>query len=132
MPKRFAIPCLTCGVPTLNGSRCEEHTVQPVSRTRKSRGVVGRDVRERRKRLLRRQANKCAACGAGPLTADQVQGDHVLALADGGADTDENMQALCLTCHLAKTRMENEKRAKQARRERQRGDSTLWQYGQYD
>lgn len=92
---------------------------------------MGRDVRERRKRLLRRQNNHCAECGVGPLKPEQVQGDHVVPLADGGADVDENMQALCLTCHNAKTRMENAQRTERQRRERQRGDATLWQYGQY-
>lgn len=42
---------------------------------------------------------RCEACGA---PASEV--DHITALADGGAELDPaNLQALCRSCHRAKT-----------------------------
>ncbi|WP_258050237.1 HNH endonuclease [Streptomyces finlayi] len=40
----------------------------------------------------------------------QLDIDHVVPLAKGGEDVDENVQALCKLCHKAKTAMDFGKR----------------------
>ena len=36
-----------------------------------------------------------------------MERDHVVNLADGGTDDDRNVQALCISCHKAKTQSES-------------------------
>jgi 5-methylcytosine-specific restriction protein A len=62
----------------------------------------GRAAVERRRRFL--QANPlCVECKKeGRVTAASVP-DHVVALVNGGADTWDNLQALCDEHHKAKT-----------------------------
>ena len=55
--------------------------------------------------ILRKQHGKCKTCGI-DLDEDWDL-DHVQRLADGGQDTEENIVALCLTCHQEKTTIEN-------------------------
>ena len=45
----------------------------------------------------------CAHCGQ---RVAQVL-DHIVPLADGGTDTPENRQGLCVECHTVKTAAEN-------------------------
>lgn len=60
--------------------------------------------------IVARQGGHCACCG---VELEQVGGkwavefDHVVALADGGLDTLDNLQALTIPCHNAKTEGEN-------------------------
>ncbi|MEV7356353.1 HNH endonuclease signature motif containing protein [Kitasatospora sp. NPDC091276] len=56
---------------------------------------------------LRRQIDRagsavCGLCGE-DFPAELVDVDHRTPLALGGEDTDDNVQALCRTCHQAKT-----------------------------
>lgn len=56
-----------------------------------------------RQRILRRDSGLCQPClQAGRVTAATAV-DHVIAKARGGADFDENLQAICRDCHAAKT-----------------------------
>jgi len=65
----------------------------------------------------------CAACGR---LDRRGQVDHVVPLADGGANTQANLQFLCRACHARKTARENAARdrerlrASAAARERKR------------
>jgi 5-methylcytosine-specific restriction endonuclease McrA len=52
-----------------------------------------------------RQGYACNQCGLFPIPPT-FQLDHVIRLADGGADAVENLQALCVECHARKTRAE--------------------------
>jgi len=62
-----------------------------------------------RKYIRKQQANHCKTC---PRFLDlrEFHVDHVVPLADGGSDTFDNKQALCITCHLKKTRIETSRR----------------------
>lgn len=60
-------------------------------------GRGGRPWQRLRRRLLRHA--HCAHCGA--TTALEL--DHIVPLAAGGTNHPTNLQALCHTCHLAKT-----------------------------
>ena len=53
-----------------------------------------------RARVLRRAGNVCEVCHARPA----VDVDHVLAVALGGTDAEDNLRALCGWCHRKKTR----------------------------
>ena len=63
--------------------------------------------------IVKRQGGKCACCGE-PLGVipRMIEYDHDLALADGGSDTPENLQALTKACHRAKTNREATERAR--------------------
>ena len=50
------------------------------------------------------QQYKCNACGLFPIPPD-FHVDHIIALEDGGQDIAENLQALCVSCHSEKTRL---------------------------
>ncbi len=53
--------------------------------------------------------HRCAACRA--LLPAGWHADHVVPLADGGADDEGNMQPLCTHCHALKTARENSRRS---------------------
>ena len=58
--------------------------------------------------LSLRFEHRCAACRS--LLPAGWHADHVVALADGGADDARNMQPLCPHCHTLKTALENSAR----------------------
>lgn len=51
-----------------------------------------------------RQSYACNICGLFPIPPD-FEVDHIQALEDGGRDVASNLQALCVTCHHEKTRL---------------------------
>ena len=67
------------------------------------------DWRAKRLRILVRDAYACRACGTVAHGKD-AHVDHVVPLADGGADTDSNLQTLCSACHGRKTRDEQHRK----------------------
>ena len=71
--------------------------------TRSDQRITGRRLQDRRLRLWAARPY-CAACGALTRYPDGFELDHVVPLAAGGADTDDNCQILCIACHESKTR----------------------------
>ena len=65
--------------------------------------IRGRRLQAVRARVLRAQP-LCVACLRMGRIVPATEVDHIVALANGGADTDENRQGLCPDCHEAKTR----------------------------
>ena len=51
-------------------------------------------------RIAERDGFKCQMCGR--VTAKGIA-DHIIPLAFGGEDVEENMQWLCADCHLEKS-----------------------------
>ena len=45
----------------------------------------------------------CRHCNAKGITRLATQVDHIIALVNGGEDTDENKQPICADCHKVKT-----------------------------
>jgi 5-methylcytosine-specific restriction protein A len=45
----------------------------------------------------------CARCEANGRIEPAVQVDHVIPLFKGGAEREENLQSLCVPCHVIKT-----------------------------
>ena len=78
-------------------SRVKPATVSATVRTRGSAWMATRA------RILARDCGLCQVCArAGRFTLARDV-DHVRELADGGADDDGNLQAICGPCHTAKT-----------------------------
>lgn len=66
-------------------------------------GRGGRPWRRKRESILLRDKYTCQACRI--VTLD-LEVDHIVNIARGGKDDDENLQALCVPCHKAKTAVE--------------------------
>lgn len=57
-----------------------------------------------RQQVFKRDRWQCQDCG---LFGQVLECDHIVPLEDGGSDSIENLQSLCVACHHAKTRREN-------------------------
>jgi 5-methylcytosine-specific restriction protein A len=98
MPSKPLRPCAVPGCPEIAVAhgRCAAH--QNVSRAHDDRPSAaargyGHHWRMTRARFLR-ACPTCELCGA-PATVAH----HIVPLEDGGADTWDNLQALCAACH---------------------------------
>lgn len=67
--------------------------------------VRGRALQEKRKAFWLANPH-CESCGAFTLYPHGFQIDHKIRLADGGDETIENSQLLCIECHADKTAKE--------------------------
>lgn len=54
--------------------------------------------KRRRERVFARDGGICLRCGS----AEDLTLDHIVSLADGGSNRDDNLQTLCLPCNQAK------------------------------
>ena len=98
-----------CGVLVQGGSRCPKHFVARRGASRVDR-MRGRKWMALRERVLRREP-RCAECLKAGRLRLAAQVDHIVALEDGGTDDEDNLQGLCLACHVEKTRRERLARA---------------------
>lgn len=108
MPSAAPRPCSHpgCGVLVRDGTgRCAKHprkawakpaTPQATKRT------TGRRLQAMRAALFARNP-LCVECQKLGLVVIATQRDHVIPLAEGGADDDTNDQGLCEPCHEAKS-----------------------------
>lgn len=71
-------------------------------RVRETR-ITGRTLQKRRLAVWSRDPH-CAHCRQLTAYPSGFALDHIVALGNGGEDTDANSQVLCLTCHGKKTR----------------------------
>ena len=67
-------------------------------------GRGGRPWRRIRERILLRDKYTCQRCGH---IGTDLEVDHIINVAQGGTDDDENLQSLCIPCHKAKTAAES-------------------------
>lgn len=67
-----------------------------------SRGYGGAWQRARRA-VLARDAGLCQVCAKAGRVTLATEVDHIKPKAKGGTDDPENLQAICKTCHEAKT-----------------------------
>ena len=79
---------------------CDEHKSEPWGSTHKPTRLRGRRSQDRRKRIAERDGFCCQICGR--VTAVGIA-DHIIPLAFGGEDTEDNMQWVCPACHLEKS-----------------------------
>ena len=104
MPRKPPRPCRNRGCVELThhtSGYCEAHRAESRSydRHRGTAAQRGYDHRWKKIRDLYLSHHPlCEQCGEpGQLV------DHIRPLADGGTEEDENLQALCRTCHARKT-----------------------------
>jgi 5-methylcytosine-specific restriction protein A len=88
-------PCLGCGMPTRNGSRCMECAATFEAR----KGSYGAAWRRLRARFLAAHP----LCSAPGCTARATEVDHKLPRTQGGTDDERNLQGLCHHHHSQKT-----------------------------
>lgn len=74
--------------------------------------VRGRKLQRLRAELFQREP-LCRRCAARSIVRIATQRDHIVALTNGGKDTEDNVQPLCDECHEAKTREDLGQRGKQ-------------------
>ena len=67
-------------------------------------GRGGRPWRRKRAAILLRDEYTCQSCGVITL---ELEADHIVNRARGGSDDEDNLQALCVPCHKAKTAAES-------------------------
>ncbi len=77
---------------------------KPWQRIGTGRHLSARPWGRLRKQVLLRDHYTCQACG---LVSEELEVDHVIPRAQGGGDSLENLQALCLRCHQIKTQHES-------------------------
>ena len=97
--------CVTCGRPSPEG-HCAQHKPKPwaTSQRRDRTRLSGWEEQRRAKRTLERYLYCCHYCGR--KGADQV--DHVVPLAEGGADEEWNLAPIhAEPCHRDKTAAES-------------------------
>ena len=66
-----------------------------------SERAVGAGQRER---ILERDGHVCVICGRRPDRENRIwlEVDHIISLADGGGNDDNNLRTLCNECHRAR------------------------------
>lgn len=74
----------------------------------KSSGRGGRPWRRKRDRALRRDNYLCQPCMRAGRIQPASEVDHIVGLAFGGDDNDDNLEAICTPCHKAKTARESQ------------------------
>jgi 5-methylcytosine-specific restriction protein A len=85
--------------------QCPTHTRKAWDRPSPGRAIRGRKLQRLRAQLFTRSP-LCVGCLHSGRTTIATIRDHVIPLAEGGSDTEANVQALCVACHEEKTQSE--------------------------
>jgi 5-methylcytosine-specific restriction enzyme A len=93
-----------CGVLVHDGSgRCTKHPKTAwVKKGTATKRITGRRLQAMRTELFTRSP-LCAECQRVGRVTRAVERDHIVPLYEGGTDTPDNTQGLCLDCHNAKS-----------------------------
>lgn len=109
MPNAAPRPCTHagCGALVRDGSgRCAKHPreawAKPVQATKR---ITGRKLQAMRAQMFASQP-LCVQCKAQGQVRLATQRDHITPLAEGGSDSADNVQPLCLACHDTKSNAE--------------------------
>ena len=111
LPGRPARPCTHpgCGVLTRGKvPRCPEHPEESWARNEYANNVkriTGPRLQKLRRQLFQREP-LCVACKNAGRVSLATQRDHIIPLAEGGADNEQNTQGLCAPCHELKRQEE--------------------------
>ena len=92
-----------CGNIATRRGRCDQHQPTPwATRSRNGDALTGRQRQQLHDQQIAREP-QCRRCGS----QDQLEADHIIPIAEGGAHTDPaNLQTLCHNCHKQKTEAE--------------------------
>lgn len=71
--------------------------------TKRLSTVSGHQASKQRTRIRIRDNYTCRMCSRAVAVGNV---DHIIALVNGGTDTDDNLQLLCIPCHDDKTRVD--------------------------
>lgn len=69
-------------------------------------GRGGRPWRRKRERILKRDGYLCQPCKRRDTLTLAKEVDHIVPVAEGGTDEDDNLEAICKPCHQCKTQGE--------------------------
>lgn len=109
MPIAAPKPCTAPGCRALvrDGSgRCSAHPrAQWAKKPTATKRITGRRLQRMREALFARKP-LCAECQRNDRVTLATQRDHIVPLAEGGADDETNEQGLCDDCHDAKSEAE--------------------------
>jgi 5-methylcytosine-specific restriction enzyme A len=111
MPNKAPTTCKRSGCPGLvrDGvcSACGPLRAQRQADHDARRGTAADRGYDRRWQRIRvrylRQHPLCVACGSRGIVTPATDVDHIVAKRRGGPDNESNLQALCHSCHSAKT-----------------------------
>ena len=112
MPRRAARPCRTRTCPGLAGpggycATCQKERYRLQNARRPSSAARGYGHRWRRLRRMYLRANPyCVACKRQGRIELATEMDHIIPKAQGGGDMEDNLQAMCKSCHSRKTARE--------------------------
>lgn len=70
------------------------------------KGRGGRPWRRKRDAVMQRDKYLCQPCRHAGRIAQADEVDHIVPQAEGGTDTMDNLQAICIRCHDVKTKAE--------------------------
>jgi len=101
MPTKPKKPCKHPGCPLLtHDTYCESHAPLYAAEDRPSASRRGYDKRWQaiRRSYLKRHP-LCVECAKGNKVVRAEDVHHIISLADGGTHEDENLMALCHSCH---------------------------------
>ena len=87
------------------GNYCEEHRPQRTSPKKTDPKYWTTSWRQTQKYVFVRDHYHCQACDR-LLSDGQAHCDHIIPVAQGGSDYEDNLQTLCIACHNRKTRAE--------------------------
>lgn len=86
--------------------RCADHQYRKWNKSEQSvKRITGRRLQADRERLFSADP-LCANCKKHGRVTAATQRDHIVPLAEGGQDVDENVQGLCDDCHKEKSLQE--------------------------
>ena len=106
MPQAAPRPCTNpgCGALVHDGSgRCKAHPRPAWKKAQNAtKRVTGRKLQAMRKALFERDP-LCVECRRHGRVTIATLRDHIKPLAEGGDDSDDNVQGLCHDCHEEKT-----------------------------
>ena len=101
--------CSRCNAIATKGNRCDKHPLThgwQHTKTRHERGY-GNDWVKLRAKVLKRDDYLCQPCKQANIYREAKQVDHIINKAIGGTNDLDNLQAICIDCHKAKTRQES-------------------------
>ncbi len=85
---------------------CSDHKPQAFA-NKSVRGAYGYDWSKRiRPAVMRRDNGLCQVCKSRGILSPAQEVDHIVNIAEGGSDSFDNLQAICIECHRAKTNKE--------------------------
>lgn len=95
-----------------SGRYCDEHKGDVWRKDPARPKAYGKGWQRKRSYVMARDDGLCQVCLRDGRVTPATQVDHIIPLAEGGTDDVGNLQAICASCHEAKT-LEEARRGRQ-------------------